>query len=45
MVYILVLAKPSISQIVEAFEHGVRNQLINIDRFQKQGPKEGKVKQ
>jgi len=35
--------EPSVSQFFKAFETGVKNQLINVHRFQKQGPKEGKV--
>ena len=35
--------EPSISQFFKAFESGVKNQLINVHRFQEQGPKEGKV--
>jgi hypothetical protein len=35
--------EPSVSQFFKAFETGVKNQLINVHRFQEQGPKEGKV--
>lgn len=35
--------EPSVSQFFKAFESGVKNQLINVRRFQNQGRKEGKV--
>jgi hypothetical protein len=35
--------EPSIAQFFKAFETGVKNQMINVHRFQKQGSKEGKV--
>jgi len=35
--------EPSVAQFFKAFESGVKNQCIAIERFQKQGPKEGKV--
>ncbi|KFY14404.1 hypothetical protein V492_02651 [Pseudogymnoascus sp. VKM F-4246] len=34
---------PSISKIWKIFESNVKNQLINVDRFQQQGKKAGKV--
>jgi hypothetical protein len=33
----------SVSKIWKVFESNVKNQLINVERFQKQGKKEGKV--
>jgi len=35
--------KDDISQFWEAFDSGVKNQLINVHRFQEQEPKKGKV--
>jgi hypothetical protein len=35
--------EPSVSQFFKAFETGVKNQMMNVHRFQQQGPKEGKV--
>jgi hypothetical protein len=40
---ILYLDDPSISKIWKIFEANVKNQLINVERFQKQGKEEGKV--
>jgi hypothetical protein len=40
---ILYLDDPSIFKIWKNFDSNVKNQLINVERFQKQGQKEGKV--
>jgi len=37
------LDEPSVAQFFKAFETGVKNQMMNVLRFQEQGPKEGKV--
>ena len=40
---VLYLDDPSITKMWRIFESNVKNQLINVERFQKQGKKEGKV--